>query len=164
MCLKWNSTFTAAIITGTVWNSINNSSTAGHLTLPEPSDGNWNVMGSDKLGSVFKISVMECFLFECLSTELFIYSHTGLAHQIPAGWYWFLTQTGPRKRGTTALHFIPIPEEKLTEQIPEPCTWKITDHCWHGGPTGKLRLSARHTRSLQSSYQGSENWEACDWS
>lgn len=59
MCLKWNSTFTAAISTGTVRNSINNLSTAGHLTFPEPNDGNWNVMDSDKLGSVFKISVTE---------------------------------------------------------------------------------------------------------
>lgn len=81
----WNSTFTAAIITGTVQNSINNINTAGHLTLPEPSDGNWNVMGSDKLGSVFKIPVTEGALRECLSTELYIYSHTGLAHQVSAG-------------------------------------------------------------------------------
>lgn len=85
MCLKWKSTFTAAIIPGTVQNSINNFSTAGHLTLPEPSDGNWNVMDSDKLGSVFKISVTEGALLEFLSTELFIYSHTRTAHKTPAG-------------------------------------------------------------------------------
>lgn len=156
VCLKWNSTFTAAIITGTVWNSINNFSTAGHLTLLEPSDGNWNVTDSDKLESVFKISVIECALFEC-------YSHTGLAYLQGDTDFWH--RLGLEKE-TTALYLIPTPEEKLNEQTPELCTSKITAHCWHGGPTGKLRLSARHNKVDMNtgSLQSSENWEACHWS
>lgn len=151
MCPKRNSTFTAAISTGTVRNSINNLSTAGHLTFPEPNDSNWNVMDSDKLGSVFKISVTEGSWLEYLSTELLIYSHTGLAYQIPKGWYRFLTQTGPRKRGTTALYPIPTPEEKLNEQTPEPCTWKITAHCWHGGQQANLGYYQDTTRPIWTS-------------
>lgn len=54
MRLKWNSTFIAAIITRTMSNSINNLSIAGHLTFLDPSDDNWDVMDSGKLGSVLQ--------------------------------------------------------------------------------------------------------------
>jgi len=54
MYLKWNSTFTAAIITGTVSNTIKDLSTAGHLIFPDPSDNNWDVKDSGKLGCVLQ--------------------------------------------------------------------------------------------------------------
>lgn len=140
MCLKWNSTFTAAIIPRTVWNSTNNLSTAGHLTRTQwcwlECHGQWQV------GECFQdFSNRRCFI----SVLEYWTVHLCMGIQV---WHTKYLQSGPRKRGATALYIKPTPDEKLKEQTPEPCTWKIRAHFWHGGQQANLGYQQDTTRLI----------------